>query len=242
MSQPAQPGNPFELIERRSGGALGVAAIHVEKGRMIGWRHDQFFPMGPVANLPVAVRALSQAERGFFPWRKMVKIEPDQMRPGHSPLRERYPDGAIVTLGQLIEAIIVDSDETASSVLLAGTGGTEPLQEALDYYGFAEIHGISDATPQALARLASAIQAGPFMKERTRATLTKWLTGPIPGIPSGTPCWRFLSPAAVAGLVTLPGDNGHFAFSVLTRDAPPEQAARAVAESVRFAYAFWSSR
>jgi beta-lactamase class A len=234
--------NPFEDIERRSGGTLGVAALHIERSRMIAWRADEAFPLGELNGFLIAVRALSHSERGFLPWRKMLKLEPRDMSPGHSPLRDRYPDGAVVTIGQLVEALVLDRDKTASAALLSHSGGLEPLQDALDYYGFKEIRAGSTSTPQALARFTAAIQVGEFLKDRTRSSLTRLLSGPIPGLPPDTSCWRFPGDSAVTGAVALPGGKEHVALAILSRNAPPAPARLALSEAAQLCYAYWSSR
>lgn len=58
-------------------------------------------------------------EAGLLPFRKMVKVEPENYVPGHSPIRERYPEGAVLTIGQLLRYAIAENDATAAAFLLS---------------------------------------------------------------------------------------------------------------------------
>ncbi|QOY87122.1 serine hydrolase [Paludibaculum fermentans] len=119
-------------IEQESGGQLGLAAICPETNLRIGWRATDRFPLAELYHLPVALRVIGLMEAGLLPFRKMVKVEPENYVPGHSPIRERYPEGAVLTIGQLLRYAIAENDATAAAFLLSLSGGTPPLKTTLE--------------------------------------------------------------------------------------------------------------
>lgn len=210
----------LRALETRSGGVLGVAALHLESGRFIGWRAKDHFPMMSVAKLPVAVRALALMQAGLLPYRKMIRIEPDEYSPGFSPLRDRYPQGAVVTIGQLIEASVRDSDNSAHDILLRLAGGPEPTQKHLDklFKGAIRVQrseqemgadfqaagakafdadGRDSATPEAMALLLSAIHSRKLLHPASHERLIRWMTETTTGprrikglLPAGAAVWH----------------------------------------------------
>ncbi|MGC3971882.1 MAG: serine hydrolase [Pirellulales bacterium] len=118
-------------IEQESGGQLGLAATYPEKNLRVGWRATERFPLAELSHLPVAIRTMALMEAGLLPFRKWVRVEPESYASGHSPIRERYPDGAVLTIGQLLRYAIAENDTTAGDVLLSLSGGPQPLTATL---------------------------------------------------------------------------------------------------------------
>lgn len=204
----------MRAIEDRIGGTLGAAAIHVETGRIAGWRAQDRFPLLELAQLPVALHALAQMELGEMPFHKLVRLEPADFAPGHSPLRSRYPDGAVLTIGQLLEAAVRDNDASASDRLLALGGGPAVVQKRMArWFGegirvdrsLAELDlafrlaasrerflmdARDTATPEALALLMSAIEEGNLLHPKSHERLRQWMRDTPHGAERLPDAWR----------------------------------------------------
>ncbi|HEX7833364.1 MAG TPA: class A beta-lactamase [Thermoanaerobaculia bacterium] len=112
------------LPPQKSDATLGVTAIHLETGQRISVRGAERFPMGSVYKFPIAIEALHQVDEGKLAMSQKVTIEPKDFGPGHSPLRDAANGKAIThTVGELIEAMVVHSDNTACDTLLKMIGG-----------------------------------------------------------------------------------------------------------------------
>ncbi|MBI4893038.1 MAG: class A beta-lactamase [Acidobacteria bacterium] len=207
-------------IETQSGGVMGVAALHLETGQFIGWRSKDHFPTMSVAKLPVVLRALAQMQAGLLPFRKMVRVEPEQYSTGFSPLRDKYPSGVVATIGQLMEASLRDSDNTAHDVLLELSGGPTAAQEQLDrlFKGAIRINrsekqmnqdlealgpvafdadGRDSSTPEAMTLLLSAIHGRKLVHPASHERIIRWMTETPTGamrikalLPPGTVVWH----------------------------------------------------
>lgn len=138
-------------IEAASGGVLGAAALHLGSGRLIGWRAKERFPMLELTQLAVAVDALALTESGELPFHMMVRLEPADFAPGYSPVRDTHPEGAVATIGQLLEWAVRDNDSSASDKLLRLSGGPEAVQKRLDRLFRGEIRVDRSLAQMALA-------------------------------------------------------------------------------------------
>lgn len=189
----------MRALEQQVSGMLGAAAIHLESGRLVGWRAKERFPMLELVQLPVAMHALAQMELGEMPFHKMVRIEPADFTPGHSPLRLRYPEGGVVTIGQLLEAAVRDNDATASDRLLALGGGPAAATRRVErWFGdgiridrsLAELDlawrlapsresflldARDTATPEAFALLMAVIEEGKLLHPKSHQRLRQWM-------------------------------------------------------------------
>lgn len=186
-------------IETSVDGLLGAAALELKSGKLAGWRSKDRFPLLEMVQLPVALHVFAMMELGELPFRKMVWIEPGSYSPGHSPLRDRYPKGAVATVGQLLEAAVRDNDASASDVLLELGGGPEAVQKRMARW-FGEglrvdrsLAGLDAAfrlsasrerflmderdtcTPEAMAMLMSAVEGGQLLHAASHERLRGWL-------------------------------------------------------------------
>lgn len=221
-AQPAEPrfDEALRELEAKSGGVLGVAALHLESGRFIGWRAKDHFPMMSVAKLPVVVRALSLMQAGLLPYRKMLRLEPPDFGTGFSPLRDRLPQGGVVTVGELMEASLRDSDNSAHDILLRMSGGPEAAQKQFDklFNGAIRIQrseeemnadfaavgakafdadGRDSSTPEAMALLLSAVHGRKLLHPASHERMIRWMTETTTGprrikglLPEGTAVWH----------------------------------------------------
>jgi beta-lactamase class A len=116
--------NASEMIaalERKSGGRLGVALLDVGTGARAGHRADERFAMcSTFKGLAVAL-ALSRIDKGSERFDRRVTYTAEDVMP-HSPVGKDHVAGGL-TIGEICEAAITQSDNTAANLLLASFGG-----------------------------------------------------------------------------------------------------------------------
>lgn len=119
-------------VEQSVQGKLGVSAL-VEGQAGFGYHERKRFPMQSVYKLPIAIAVLHEVEQGRMELNRTVHVQPEQMIPpaGHSPLRDKFHDGGEFTVEDLLRRAIVDSDGSASDVLLRVIGGPKTVQRYL---------------------------------------------------------------------------------------------------------------
>ncbi len=132
----------FRQLEIKSGGTLGVWALHVETGQHIGFRENEFFPMASVYKVPIGIYYLNQVFLGRHKLTDTIRVTKDLLAPEHSLLTRRWKsDGDFtITHGALLEQMVSLSDNTACDILLGLVGGTENVMR---YFSSAGLRGFS---------------------------------------------------------------------------------------------------
>jgi beta-lactamase class A len=108
-----------------SGGRLGVSALHIESGRRIAFNAAERFPMASTFKVAVALKVLDQVDRRGLTLEQMIEIDGDHLSPGSGSLLKDVPAGRrkTLTLAQVLEVMMRESDNTATDLLLEKVGG-----------------------------------------------------------------------------------------------------------------------
>jgi len=129
----------FERIIRSARGELGVGLIHVDTGARISINGDQRFPMASVYKLPIAVELLAQVAQGKLTLDREVFVAPSDIR-ACCTLSRRHPRGGItLPVRELLELMMVESDNTAADAVLKLVGGPPMVQRRLRSLGYQNI-------------------------------------------------------------------------------------------------------
>jgi beta-lactamase class A len=200
----------FEEIAHDANGRVGVAVMLLESRDSVELRGDERFPMHSVYKLPIAMAVLRRVDRGELQLDQTVKVEKaDFVRKGmSSPIRDKYPQGAQLTIAELLRYAVAESDGTASDVLLNLTGGARGVMLFLNDINVSGVNVVNSekeigrdwqtqyenwATPKAAAEVLAALQTHRGLSAESQAFLLKLTTESIPGakrlkgqLPAGT--------------------------------------------------------
>jgi beta-lactamase class A len=128
-------------IVRAARGQVGVSLFHVESGaRLFSFNGRQPFAMASVYKLPIAFELLTQIAKRRLTFDQAVTVGPSDIR-ACCTLSRRHPNGGItMTIGELLELMITDSDNTAGDALLKVVGGPAAVERHMSALGFTGIH------------------------------------------------------------------------------------------------------
>lgn len=130
----------IRAIAASAGGTVGVSVLHIESGRAASVRGGEALPMASVFKLPVAFELLRRVDRGVMRLDQRIVLSLPDLRPGHSAIAERAPTAGItLSIGELLEAMVVDGDNTAADLLLPLAGGPEVVTAQLEEAGLSGI-------------------------------------------------------------------------------------------------------
>ena len=75
--------------------------------------------MQSVYKLPICMAVMKQIDEGKLRLDQKVKIARDDYVPAaaHSPIRDKYPKGTVLTVNELVRFALSESDGTASDAL-----------------------------------------------------------------------------------------------------------------------------
>ena len=109
-------------IEAGSGGRLGVAILDTATGARSGHRADERFPMCSTFKLLATGAVLARVDAGRERLDRRIRFAAADLV-AYSPVTQQHADGEGMTLAEICEAALTDSDNTAANLLLAALGG-----------------------------------------------------------------------------------------------------------------------
>jgi beta-lactamase class A len=123
-----------------SGGTLGVTATHIESGRTVRVNGDTRFPMASTVKVPIALRLLAMADSGRLRLDSMITLAPSDLHPGSGTLTDLFAQpGVALSVRNLMELMLLISDNSATDVLLRTAGGGDAVKSRLAQLGIAGI-------------------------------------------------------------------------------------------------------
>ena len=131
----------FEQIADTIKGNLGVSALHIETGVSVSFNGDEKFPMQSVYKFPIAMVMLHEIDAGNFALEDTIVIHKREYIPiaGHSPIRDKYPNGVRLSIKEILAYNVSHSDGTACDVLLRFLGGTDQVEKRIHDLGVKNI-------------------------------------------------------------------------------------------------------
>jgi beta-lactamase class A len=148
-----------------SSGVMGVAVLHLESGRNVFLNADESFPMASTFKVPIAVELLHRVDQGKLDLAQMVEVERHDYSPGSGHLTDLLSQpGLALSLRNLLEIMLLVSDNTATDLLLREAGGGEAVTARMRQFG---IEGIRVDRPT-LELIADWIGLSPVPGEAER--------------------------------------------------------------------------
>jgi beta-lactamase class A len=119
-------------------GKVGVAAKHIETGEEIYVNGDTYFPMASVFKVPVFVEVMAQIMEGRFTLEDEISIQKTDQHLGSGYLSDLDAPGIKLSIKNLINLMMMISDNSATDILLAKVGA-ENVNNRLRSYGLENI-------------------------------------------------------------------------------------------------------
>ena len=268
---PAELTKRLPLIAAPAAGRVGAAVMLVETGETASLNAMQRFPMQSVYKLPIAMAVLKSVDEGRLRLDQKIQLRVGDLTPKqlHSPIREKYPHaGVALTVRELLRAAIVDSDGTASDVLL-GQVAPSQVNEFLRQLGVNDLVVLNTeaelsrdqqaqyrnwATPQSALHMLRLLHEGRGLSPASRALLLSWMTETKTGArriraklpPGAIVADKTGTSGTVKGVTAATNDIGlitlpdgrHLAIAVFVSDSTAPQSVR---EGViaKIAHAAW---
>lgn len=178
-------------LEQRHGGRLGVAVLDTATMRVAAHRGDERFPLCSTFKYLAAAFVLARVDRGQEDLaRRIVYTSNDLV--AYSPVTEKHAGGDGLTIGEVCEAAVTLSDNTAGNLLLDSFGGPAGLTSYLRSLGDGATRldrretGLNQATPgdprdtttpAAMLGTLHKTLIGTALSPSSRDQLAAWLIG-----------------------------------------------------------------
>jgi beta-lactamase class A len=126
----------IQFVSQATDGIVGVSAIHVESGRSVSVRGDEGFPMASAFKVPVAVQIMTMVDQGRITLDKMVTLTPADIHPGSGEISQlMFHPGVSLSVENLMEMMLVISDNSAADVMLREAGGPDGVTARMKELG-----------------------------------------------------------------------------------------------------------
>ena len=203
--------NQIAQIAAEAKGHVGVYAVVLETNEMIASLNARdHYPMQSVYKLPISMALMNAIDAGKLKLTDKITItKSDMVGPdAFSEIRDRHPNGASMTVEELLRYALIISDGTASDVLMRLAGGPAAVQAFLTELGISEWKVVDTenafshnhslqyrnyATPEAAVALLRALQERRGLSDASRGLILKLITESTTGtkrlkglLPAGT--------------------------------------------------------
>ncbi len=183
----------IEQISQLAQGRVGVAARLLETGESLSVRGNERYPMQSVYKFPIGMAVLHQIDQGKLTLAQIIHVGKNDYvsERQHSPIRDKYPDGADVSVSDLLRYAVSESDGSASDVLMRLAGGPTAVLTYLKSLGIDGIRVLNTekeigqdnavqyanwAQPTNYVALLQAVQQGKGLSPSSRAVLLRMMT------------------------------------------------------------------
>ena len=176
-------------LERRHSGRLGVAILDTARMELIAHRGDEHFPMCSTSKYPTAALVMARIDRKEESLTRRIVYSRDYLVPC-SPFTAKHAGDDGVTVGEICDAALTLSDNTAENLLLDSFGGpmkltayTRSLGDSLTRFDRREPE-LNEAipgdprdttTPVAMLKILHRTILGTALSVSSREQLTAWL-------------------------------------------------------------------
>jgi beta-lactamase class A len=115
---------------------VGIAVMHLEGRDTLTLNNSHHYPMQSVYKLPLGMAVLKQVDEGKWTLDQKVKVTPKELlRNTWSPARDKYPKGADLTLEELLDFTVSQSDNNTCDVLFRLMGGCAKVDSMIHGMG-----------------------------------------------------------------------------------------------------------
>jgi beta-lactamase class A len=146
-------------------GRIGFAAQEIGGDEVVALNGDESFAMASTYKVAIAAAVLDRVDKGELSLDQLVEVPPDMFVTGVFALAETFPHPGIqLSVANLIEVMITESDNTATDVSMGLAGGPAAVTENLRRLGITDFrvdrttreilmdfYGLPGATPEIVA-------------------------------------------------------------------------------------------
>jgi len=123
-------------IAATSKGIVGVSILDIESRDTLNYNGNSRLVMHSVMKFPIAMTVLNLVDKGKYKLDQKLKVDKKFMLPNtHSPMRDKYPDGAELPLSDILGYMVSQSDNDACDFLLNKIGGPKVVEDYIQSLG-----------------------------------------------------------------------------------------------------------
>ncbi len=141
----------IQQIVSSKNAVVGVSIADNRGKEILYVNGDKHFPLQSVFKFHIALFMLSEIDKGRFTLDQKIEIQKKDLLPDlYSPIRDKYPDGATLTIAEILQYTVSQSDNVGCDVLLRLLGGPQAVENYFVKNKFQDVSiKINEETQQA---------------------------------------------------------------------------------------------
>ena len=128
----------IEAITRSINAHWGIFVKSLDTGEEVALNADNQMDTMSTIKIPLMVEAYRQAAEGKFKLSEKHTLQDSEKRPGTGIL-QRWDDGTVLSWKDIIDLMIIVSDNTATDLVYGKVGGPQAVNKLMDSYGYDKI-------------------------------------------------------------------------------------------------------
>jgi beta-lactamase class A len=129
----------IEKLSQGLVGRIGVAAQEIDSGLNVTINGDESFVMASAYKVAIATTVLDRVDKGELSLDQLVEVPRDMMVVGEIAIAETFPHPGIqLSVANLMEVMITESDNTATDVCMGLAGGPAAVTKNLRRLGITD--------------------------------------------------------------------------------------------------------
>ena len=152
-------GAAIEQIASGLAGRIGFAAQEIGGDEVIAFNGDETFAMASTYKVAIATNVLDRVDKGELRLDQLVDVPHDMYVAGEIAIAETFPyPGVQLSVANLIDVMITESDNTATDVCMGLAGGPAAVTENLRRLGITDFR--VDRLTREILRISTACRRG----------------------------------------------------------------------------------
>ncbi len=116
---------------------VGVAIRGMEVSDTLSINGQAHFPMQSVFKFPIALAILAEVDKGNLTLDQKIEIKKSELLPGlWSPIREKYPEGGMLSLAEILKYTVALSDNVGCDELIRLLGNPQMVEKHFSRLNF----------------------------------------------------------------------------------------------------------
>ena len=247
-----------ELAARYPDFLAGVSLVDVDTGAFVSLNGDTVLAAASTIKLPIAIAFFQAIDRGEIRLDERLTLKQEHISIGSGAMQSDTP-GTQYTALDVVTQTIVNSDNTATNILLERLGGLDALNAQFRSWGMADtalnaplpdLEGTNVASPDDLTYLLSSIDRGELISLRSRDRLLDILQATendslLPqalgtGATIAHKTGNIKHSLGDTGLIDLPNGKRYILSAIVKRPAEDDRAAEIIRQVSQLAHDYFS--
>jgi len=157
----------------------GIFIWDISSGQYVNINADKEYPTASIIKIPILFQLYKRAEMGLINLNEKMSLQ-EYYITGGSGFLQYKPVGTDLSVYNLAQIMIQESDNTATNMLLSAVGGTNGLNRVLRSWGFSQTHmsdllpdlyGTNVSTPKDIGTMLYNIDNPDFLTLKSRANI-----------------------------------------------------------------------